>query len=138
MNHDPDSHHLTMIEGPPLCCCSVFDCAIRTARLAWESEQRRETAMAEYTDKVEEIAGHIFDMSRDAVCRKPKFIGSDEPCGKSWPFVRTATREDIGKPDHPHAPNLTSVEFGEIEARREREDKEEAAIWDAVVGVSSR
>ena len=89
-------------------------------------------------EKTEEVAGHLFSFSRDAVCGKPRHVGSQEICGKSWAFVRTATADDLSKPDHCHAGNLNTAELAQIDKRRTREAEEDARIWGAVVGVSAR
>ncbi len=68
------------------------------------------------------IAGHEFEgVASDRRCIRKLLSG--DVCGKFWDNVKTATNDDIGKPDKAHEPNLTQGEVVIIKAEVEREEK---------------
>jgi hypothetical protein len=67
------------------------------------------------------VAGHEFEgVASDRRCMRALNDGS--VCGKAWYDVRTATAEDIGKPEKACHPNLTAGELSEIHAELKREE----------------
>ena len=82
------------------------------------------------------VAGHEFPDCIDAYCQRLKPNG--DPCLKAWADIENATVDDVGKPDIPHVPNLTSAELTEIIEEKKRRDEQRERAYSAIMGLSKR
>lgn len=81
------------------------------------------------------IAGHDFALTASGRRCILYCSATGGTCGIPWLHVRSCRVEDIEvTPGLAHHGNITKSEYNEI---RTEVDKEEAAIWDAVIDAAS-
>jgi hypothetical protein len=81
------------------------------------------------------IAGHDFRETPGGRVCVGHSMANYGPCGARWLHVRTATEADIERPyGFAHLGKMNWAEYREI---RKEVEREEAAIWEAVVDAAS-
>ena len=79
--------------------------------------------------QTEQVAGHTFTLSRDAVCE----------CGVAWAWLKQfGTRERVNENGFAHTGQYTNTECYEVEGRKNREQEEDERAFAAMMELGKQ